>query len=86
MAPKFVGLQGKEVFNGDQVVPRWKHQFPFEHRSLVKLGQESTWWGDHLGTPVAVDKPSWAKQMGGKSLSRLTGSVKVLTAFQAACW
>ena len=39
-----------------QPAPFWKHQFPFKSLSLATIGYYSSWMGDCLGIPGAVDK------------------------------
>ena len=53
-----------------QTLPWWTHHFPFEHWSKAILGQDSTWMGDHLGTPgTAVKNQSWAPLREHESLT-----------------
>ena len=36
-------------------IPRWKYRFSSDHRSQATSGSVSTWMGDRLGIPSAVD-------------------------------
>ena len=36
-------------------IPRWKYRFSSDHRSQATSGEVSTWMGDRLGIPRAVD-------------------------------
>ena len=55
---------------------------------------DSIWMGDRLGTPVAADKNQsraplqdhTSQEDGRQTHSRRTGSGKVWTVFQTACW
>ena len=60
-------MKGSVVYGGSMInacvmvkmlstaIPRWKYRFSSDHRSQATSGQVSTWMGDRLGIPGAVD-------------------------------
>ena len=53
-------------------IPRWKHRFSSEHRSQATSGPVSTWMGDRLGIPGAVDFFSLPSAHCNGNLVRIT--------------
>ena len=44
-----------ERFSMSTAISRWKYRFSSDHRSQATSRVVSTWMGDRLGTPLAVD-------------------------------